>query len=239
MIRPRSLALAGVVLLAACLPSAPGQPLREPTPVVTRPEVTPSPAVFTGAISRIDRATREDMGGSWRPGCPVPISDLRLLSLSFWGFDGDVHTGELIVNRRYATDVVGVFRKLFRAGFPLQKMEIVHEYAGDVYTGQNDGPSDNDTAGFNCRSVLGSPGVWSEHAYGWAIDVNPIQNPYVSGSGEVLPREGRAYANRSRNRPGMIRPGGVVVRAFAAIGWEWGGDWHSFQDYMHFSATGR
>lgn len=207
-------------------------------PVATRPDVTIALA-FHGSIAPIDAATRAGMGGSWHTGCPVPIADLRHLTLTFWGFDGAPHTGHLIVHRRYANDVVGVFRRLYDARFPVRKMEIVHEYAGDHFDGHTDRPSDDDTASFNCRNALGSPGVWSEHAYGWAIDVNPVENPYVGRVGEVLPVEGRAYADRSRSAPGMIHPNDLVVRAFAAIGWAWGGNWRSIKDYMHFSASGR
>src|SRR5439155_26040944 len=121
----------------------------------------------------------------------------------------------------------------------IREMEIVHVYVGPNYAGRSDRPSDDDTAGFNCRSVLGSPGVWSQHAYGLAVDINPVENPYVSSTREVLPKEGKWFADRSRSRPGMIMPNGVVVRAFASIGWAWGGTWHSFQDYMHFSASGK
>jgi hypothetical protein len=203
-----------------------------------RPPAAVAPR-FHGSVAPIDSATRTDLGTSWRPGCPVPIGELRLLTLSFWGFDDAAHRGQLIVHRRYANDVLVVFRTLFEARFPIRKMEIVHEYAGDRYDGHTDRPADDDTAAFNCREALGSPGVWSQHAYGSAVDVNPVENPYVSQTGEIVPKEGRAFADRSRWTTGTISPDGVAVRAFAAIGWSWGGNWHSIRDYMHFSATGR
>jgi hypothetical protein len=96
----------------------------------------------------------------------------------------------------------------------------------------------DNTSAFNCRSVTGHPGVWSEHSYGWAIDINPAENPYVAGHFVALPA-GSRYADRGLDRPGMIHPGDVVVRAFGAAGWGWGGAWHSIQDYQHFSLTGR
>jgi len=95
----------------------------------------------------------------------------------------------------------------------------------------------NNTSGFNCRTVEGSSS-WSEHAYGRAIDINPIQNPAVQ-DGLVTPSAGSRYLDRSRRREGLIRAEGAVVRAFASIGWGWGGYWTSFKDYQHFSATGR
>jgi hypothetical protein len=97
----------------------------------------------------------------------------------------------------------------------------------------------NNTSAFNCRSATGHPGVWSEHAYGRAIDVNPLVNPYVSSGGSVDPLQGRMYADRSRHDRGLIHPGDVVVEAFASIGWEWGGSWTSTRDYQHFSQSGR
>jgi D-alanyl-D-alanine carboxypeptidase-like protein len=244
-----AVALAAVALLAACGPGGGGVRGRAPAdPAVvgslTSP-VSPSLAAdvvapaFVERIRPIDTATRASMGDSWRPGCPVAIADLRLLDLSFWGFDNQPHPGQLIVNRRVAANVVSVFRTLYRARFPIRKMEIVHAYVGPNYTGRTDQPSDDDTAGFNCRNVPGAPGVWSQHAYGLAVDINPVENPYVAASGQVVPKEGRSFADRARRRAGTILRHGVVVRAFASIGWGWGGNWHSFQDFMHFSSTGR
>jgi hypothetical protein len=207
-------------------------------PVHARPDATIARA-FHGTIAPIDAATRAAMGGSWRPGCPVPLDDLRLLTLTFWGFDAAPHTGHLIVHRRYAGDLMTVFRAMYDARFPIRKMEIVHEYAGDHYNGHTGEPSEDDTAAFNCRNAVGSPGAWSEHAYGRAIDVNPVENPYVGAAGDVVPSDGRPFTDRSRSATGMIASNDVVVRAFASIGWTWGGTWHSLKDYMHFSATGR
>jgi len=171
---------------------------------------------------------------SWRPGCPVPIEDLRLLTLSYWGFDGTSHTREMIVNEDVATEVISVFRALFAQRFPIQGMELV-----DVYGGDDDrSMAANNTSAFNCRSVTGHPGVWSEHSYGRAIDVDPVQNPYVSSGGSVAPPAGAAYADRSRSAAGMIHGGDSTVEAFAAIGWAWGGGWPSIKDYQLFSSSG-
>ena len=191
--------------------------------------------MFTGTIARIDDATRERMSSSWREGCPVPLDDLRFLTLSHWGYDGTTHTGELVVHRDAATDLVRVFRRLFEAKFPIRRMRLVDEYGGV----DDRSMAANNTSGFNCRDRAGSPGVWSEHAYGLAIDVNPLVNPYVASDGFVDPPAGRPYTDRSRDDLGMIHPGDVVVDAFASIGWEWGGDWTSIKDYQHFSESGR
>jgi hypothetical protein len=125
------------------------------------------------------------------------------------------------------------FRALFQARFPIKRMQLVDVYGGD------DGRSmaANNTSGFNCRTVEGSPS-WSEHAYGRAIDINPIQNPFVQ-DGRVSPSAGGRYLERSRRAKGLVRTDDAVVRAFAAIGWGWGGYWTSSKDYQHFSASGR
>ncbi len=171
---------------------------------------------------------------SWRVGCPVGTGDLRLLTLTYRGFDGAVHLGELVVHEDHALGVVGVFKMLFEAGFPIQRMKLVDEYQGD----DDASMEANNTSAFNCRLVTGSDDTWSQHSYGWAIDINPVQNPYVN-DGTVLPPAGTAYLDRTDVRKGMVIDGDEVVAAFASIGWEWGGDWVSLKDYQHFSATGR
>jgi hypothetical protein len=165
----------------------------------------------------------------------VPPSQLRLVRLSYWGFDGRAHTGSLIVNRRVTRDVVTVFRRLYAARFPIRRMVLVERYRGSDDASM---AADN-TSAFNCRRIPGSPRrSWSMHAYGEAIDVNPVENPYVVGT-RVQPPAGRRFLDRARRRPGMAVEGGVLVRAFAAVGWEWGGHWTSSRDYQHFSTNGR
>jgi hypothetical protein len=162
------------------------------------------------------------------------MEDLSLLAMDYWGLDGSVHVGEMVVNRSVAADVLKVFGMLFDARFPIARMDLVDEYGGDDDLSM---AADN-TSAFNCRRVTGGT-AWSEHAYGWAIDINPVQNPYVTGGGTVLPPAGGKYLDRSKKPPGMIHAGDRVVRAFASIGWEWGGNWTAFHDYQHFSATGK
>jgi hypothetical protein len=135
-----------------------------------------------------------------------------------------------VVARRHAPAVVSVFRTLWAARFPIRRLRPVSAYRGSDDASM---AADN-TSGFNCRFV-GGTSRWSLHAYGEAIDVNPVENPYVSGA-TVSPAAGRAYLDRSRFRKGMAVAGGVLVRAFAAVGWKWGA---SFGDYQHFSTTGR
>ncbi len=169
---------------------------------------------------------------SWHPGCPVARRDLRLVTVSHWGFDRRVHSGQLVVAARAAPAITRALRSLFEARFPIRRMEPVERYGSD----DDRSMAADNTSAFNCRLVEGSTS-WSAHAYGLAIDINPLENPYLRGR-DVLPPAGRAYLNRRRWATGMIHAGDRVVRAFAAVGWPWGGAWHSPIDYQHFSATG-
>ncbi|WP_082570523.1 M15 family metallopeptidase [Cellulomonas sp. Root485] len=249
---PRGIVVMGVALLcAACVSCASSQASRAPTaaPATVTPSSAPvtAPAVadvadapvvvvpppdFTSTISEItpDLATR--MEPSWRPGCPVPLEDLRYVTVTHRDFDGEKAQGELVVHADAAEDMVTVFRALFDAGYPVRSMRLVDDFGAS-----DDASMDADnTSAFNCRAITGGTG-WSEHAYGRAIDVNPVENPYVSGS-SVGPSAGRAFVSRP-DRPGVIHDGDEVVRAFAAVGWLWGGDWDSPVDYQHFSPSGR
>ena len=186
---------------------------------------------FTHAVARV---TPAQLPYSWHPGCPVAPVQLRRLRVAYWGFDGRAHTGALVVNADAVSDLVHVFARLYAARFPIRRMRPIDAYHG------RDEPSleaDN-TAAFNCRyAVAPGPKRWSAHAFGRAIDVNPVENPYLEG-GRVHPRRGRAFLDRSRRRPGMAVRGGLLVRAFAGVGWAWGGRWAGSRDYQHFSATG-
>lgn len=189
--------------------------------------------VFHGSISVIGAQLRERMtGSSWHSGCPVRIRDLRLLKLDYWGFGGRVRLGRLIVHEDQALRTKRVFSKLFYADFRIRRMLLI-----DAYNGSDDRSMDaNNTSAFNCRFVAGTT-TWSQHAYGRAIDINPVRNPYVAGS-HVSPEAGRPYADRSRHAIGMIHGGDAVVRAFAVANWKWGGYWSYTKDYMHFSRNG-
>lgn len=191
-------------------------------------------AGFSATVSRLDASTRASMTGvSWHPGCPVSLDGLRLVRLSFRGFDGKTHTGELVVNADATRAIVAVFRRLYREHFPIRRMERVDRFSGDDFASIE---ADN-TSSFNCRSATGST-HWSNHAYGHAIDVNPIENPYVYGSGTSSHAASAPFLDRSRHRPGMAFDGGALVMAFAAVGWGWGGHWSGDRDYQHFSANG-
>ena len=203
-------------------------------PATAGPAVASDPPPFHATVSTIDAETRELMTGrSWHEGCPVGFAKLRMVVLRFWGFDGEPHWGHLVVHRAFAKRMTGVFRTLYEKRFPIRRMLLVDRYgADDLKSMEHD-----NTSAFNCRWRAGQPGVWSMHAYGKAIDVNPVENPYVAGD-HVSPPAGREYLDRSQHKKGMIHAGDRVVRAFASIGWEWGGAWTgSVKDYQHFSAN--
>ena len=201
-----------------------------PAPSV-RP-TTPGP-VFQASASVLTAAMGARMTGvSWHPGCPVSLGSLRLLRLSYWGFDHLIHQGELIVNKSAAAGITRAFGLLFAARFPIRQMRVVDDFAGDD---ERSMLADN-TSAFNCRIVPGT-NAWSQHAYGLAVDINPFENPEVS-DGTVYPPAAAAWANRSRSSPAMITHGDAAWNAFNAIGWTWGGDWTSPKDYQHFSANG-
>ncbi len=186
---------------------------------------------FTHTVSHV---TRAELPYSWHRGCPVAPSQLRRLRLTYWGFDGTAHTGALVLNRDAVADVTRVFARLYAARFPIRRMRPIDAYRAND---ERSLAADN-TSAFNCRyAIAPGPRRWSAHAYGEAIDVDPVENPYLEG-GRVHPRAGHAYLDRAKVRPGMAVRGGLLVRAFAAVGWSWGGRWAGSPDYQHFSATG-
>ena len=192
---------------------------------------SPSSSQFESTIEEIpaDVLARS----SWREGCPVAPEDLRYLTMSHYGFDGEFHTGEMIVNAAVAEDVVEVFAALHGARYPIEQMRVIRaDEVDDHPTGDW-----NETTAFVCRPAVGSEN-WSQHAFGLAIDVNPFHNPYQRGD-LVIPELASAYTDRGHVRPGMVFDGDVIVEAFADIGWTWGGDWRTLKDWMHFSLTGR
>jgi poly-gamma-glutamate synthesis protein (capsule biosynthesis protein) len=181
----------------------------------------------------IDEVTAEELGASWRQGCPVAPGDLRALTVRHMDSGGNIATGRLIVHADWAAELGTVFEHLFQHGFPIDRIEPVSIYDADDDLSM----AANNTSAFNCRTVAGT-NRWSEHAYGRAVDINPLVNPWVRGS-RVEPPGGSDYVDRDPSVPGLIVDGDVVVEAFASIGWGWGGHWSSTKDYQHFSATGR
>jgi hypothetical protein len=246
-------------VLAACasddpaLPKPAKAPPTGPTGTAPSPTIGPSGAEpaepversgFHGKIDELPAGLAAEMRGTtWHPGCPVPLDDLRLLHFNYWGFGGNVLRGPMVVNASVAEDVLWVFRRLYDARFPIKRVSLSTPFHPKAFAQHRRIDSNRSvTASFNCRPVvtaLGPGGDFSQHAYGLAVDLNPLQNPYVTSDGFVRNRAAEPYTDRSRDLEGMIHEGDVVFRSFAAIGWEWGGNWTGDKDYMHFSLTGR
>ena len=191
-----------------------------------------------GTAAPIDESTWRLMQGcSWKdkPECPAR-DQLTLLSIPHLDFDGDEQIGEMIVAATVADDVLSIFTDLLAARFPIASMRLIDHFGGD-----DDASMDaNNSSAFNFREIVGGTGL-SEHSFGTAIDINPIQNPYVF-DGNILPPVGVPYAepqNRLASVPGMIVANGPVVTAFNKVGWHWGGAWTTKKDYHHFSMSGR
>jgi hypothetical protein len=238
-----------VLLAVGCSSATAGPPtartaatatVARPTASSPAPGASPAPSPSKAPIPRFwarvsGPLTEHDVPHSWRPGCPVPPRELRAIRMSYLGFDRAAHKGELIVNASVVKKVIKVFARLYRARFPIKGMKPVDAYHGS----DPESMAADNTSAFNCRrAVAPGPPQWSMHAYGLAIDVNTVQNPYVETGAGVQPPAGAAYLNRSDIRPGMAYPGGVLVKAFTAIGWGWGGNWSGSPDYQHFSSNG-
>jgi hypothetical protein len=194
-------------------------------------ETTSTPK-YKGTVSKLSSYSKERMRKhSWRPGCPVPLRKLRSVRVSYWNFKNEARRGHLVIHRKHAQEINHVFRRLYNSGFNIRKIRPIDAYGGSDRKSMR---ADN-TSAFNCRYVAGTS-RWSEHAYGKALDINPRENPYVSGS-HVSPPEGAKYVKRKPLRKGMI--GKRVARTFKRVaGWHWGGNWSGIKDYQHFSANG-
>ena len=197
-------------------------------------EDTIPPPIADRFVSTISDLAGDPLARStWNERCPVAVADLAYVTVSFWGFDDRPHTGELIVHQSVAADMVTIFEGLYNDRYPIEEMRIVTPTdvaaapVGDT----------NNTSSFVCRAVRGTT-TFSEHASGLALDINPFHNPFVKGE-VVLPELASHYTDRSIDERALLHDGDPVVTAFAAIGWEWGGNWSSLKDYQHFSHNGQ
>jgi len=195
-------------------------------------------AGYTAHISPITPEIKSRMlrGHSWHRGCPVPLANLRYLRMTYRGFDGRDHSGEMVVHANVANEVTQIFGELYRKGYPIRRMQLVSRYQANDHASIE---ADN-TSAFNCRAVTGGT-KWSNHSYGTAIDINPLENPYVSRSGHIAHKASLLYRKRahigSHPRSVIVR-GDAIVRTFKRRGWRWGGDWRSVKDYQHFDKPG-
>jgi len=217
---------AGVSLAhCAAAPSPPATERSASVPASSVGGVPPAPG--GGAVQPV---TAVELGASWRPGCPVEPAELRRVDVDYIGFDRQTRRGQLIVHQDVVSDVIAVFGQLYRLGFPIEKISTVDHYpaADDELSMEDD-----NTSAFNCRRIPGS-GAWSQHAYGRAIDVNPLLNPCIYASGAFEPHNAAAYLDRGRSDPGLLHRDDPAVHVFTDHGWRWGGDWTAPIDYQHF-----
>lgn len=236
-----------VLVLASVSCSGQEPPAAAPSPTTPAPGQSQSPADTTAETesptptptgppafrAKVTKVTRADLPYSWKPGCPVPVGGLRKITMSYWGFDGEPHTGEVVVRDSVTDDITTVFRKLYGWRWPIYKMELVDVYKGDDF----DSIDANNTSAFNCRAATGSKN-WSKHAYGEAIDINPRENPYVTADGSTAHQNAKKFTERPLDAKGVINPGDKVVKAFQNVGWDWGGYWSGTKDFQHFSKGG-
>jgi len=194
-------------------------------------------AQFKYNIIEINADTKARMiqGNSWRKSCPVPLTDLRYIQINHWDFNDKIITGEVIVHKDRAEDFVEVFTALFKIHYPIRQMHLISDYGGDDWKSIE---ADN-TSVFNCRSVIGKKKRWSQHAYGKAIDINPIENPYISKKGKISHKASLKYKKRlhkvkSNPDKAILLKEDNATKIFQQHGWKWGGDWHTIKDYQHF-----
>jgi hypothetical protein len=180
----------------------------------------------TDILDKIGRST-------WREGCPVPLTDLSLVTIHHWDVNGTVAKGQLIVSKNEADNIASIFQELYNVEFPIVSMKPMYHFNGSDDASMNA----NNTSAFNCRNIKNTT-RYSQHSYGEAIDVNPLWNPWVKGN-IVDPPAGKAYLNRSLALPGLIKDGDVAVTTFEKHGWKWGGHWTTRKDYQHFSTSGK
>ena len=220
-----TLAVAAAVLVQCSSPPPPPAPTLPPFIATPSPSATPPAAPAT-----INPVITADLGVSWRPGCPIDPRHLRRVEVNYIGFDGQIHRGDLIVHEDLAAEVVAIFQELLQLRYPIEKIRTV-----DTYPAADDELSmeDNNTSAFNCRDIPGT-GRWSPHAFGRAIDLNPLLNPYIDRTGAFQPKNAAPYLDRNRIDPGLLHAGDPAVRVFTDRGWRWGGSWRTPIDYQHF-----
>ncbi len=184
-----------------------------------------SPIFKTSDIS--DEIKSKMQGKSMPDNSTISYEDLSYLEVSYYDFDGNIKTGDLIVNKRLASEVLDIFKELYDKKYPINKISLIDNYDAD----DNLSMLDNNSSGFCYRTIKGSNKV-SNHGKGMAIDINPFQNPHIV-NGQSNPVEAFAYSDRNLDDTGIIRENDDCYNAFVSRGWTWGGDWRN-PDYQHF-----
>jgi hypothetical protein len=226
----RIVALAVVCAVLVQCNSSPAPPAATSPPSSATPPPSAQAPPPTPAAATIQPVSAAELGASWRPGCPLDPQHLRRVNVNYLGFDGETHRGDLIVHEDLAAEVVAIFEQLLQLRYPIEKIRTP-----DNYPGADDELSmeDNNTSAFNCRDIPGT-GSWSQHAFGRAIDLNPLLNPYIERTGDLQPKNAAPYLDRNRDDAGLLHAGDAIVRVFTDRGWRWGGYWRNPIDYQHF-----
>ena len=172
-------------------------------------------------------------GRSYKADCTVPREELRYLQVLHRDATGAIRLGELVCNRAIADDLLHIFRQLYEASYPIERMVLIDDYEADDERSMEA----NNSSAFNFRFIAGTQKL-SRHSKGMAVDINPLYNPYVKkrpdGSLYVSPEAGRRYVDRSASFTYMIQADDLCCRLFKEHGFRWGGDWNSLKDYQHF-----
>lgn len=222
--------LAASVVLVQCTVAQPSHPATPSPPGTTSPSASSTNALAAPAVGTVKPVTAAELGASWQPGCPVEPGRLRRVYVKHLGFDGLTRRGELIVHEDLVPEVLAIFEQLYRLGYPIEKIRTVDQYpAADDELSMED----NNTSAFNCRGIPGTT-RWSQHAYGRAVDLNPLLNPCIFASGEFQPHNAAPYLDRNRTDPGLLHAADPAVHVFTDRGWRWGGYWNGPIDYQHF-----
>ena len=164
----------------------------------------------------------------WSEECPVPLNDLRVVTVTHYNFDAKIITGEIMVHKNIAEKVVNIFQELFDRKFAIHSLKLIQEFEGNDILSMEA----NNSSAFNFRKIANTNKV-SQHSYGIAIDINPVQNPYIKNNNEIIiqPQSGKDFLDRTNIRSGMVEE---IVDLFKDHGFNWGGDWTSLKDYQHF-----
>lgn len=173
-------------------------------------------------------------GHSWNRECPTPLRDLRYIRVIYHDFNYIDRVGELIVHKSIANEIVWIFEELYTIGYPIREMRLISDFNGNDWRSIE---ADN-TSAFNCRRATDSK-KWSKHAFGRAIDINPLENPYISKRGHISHRASLKYRKRVHkdNSPedrAVLLPKDRATLIFKSYGFKWGGDWRYIKDYQHF-----
>jgi len=163
----------------------------------------------------------------------VGIKNLAYINIVHFGFDKKYHIGPMVIHKKLVDDAIGIFTDMCKACYPIEKIRLIDDYNADDDLSMGD----NNSCALCQRYITGRTDVYSNHSFGTAIDINPIENPYQKGE-KIYPPESKKYLDRKQNKKGLIKEGDPCHLAFTKRGWDWGGSWmqsKGYVDYQHFA----